>query len=100
MTNRKKKAHFRVYFVFWVQNLQGDETKEEREICTLDGTIDWHGQPAIRSKTGGWVAGIIILCKTQNHFLFNFFVYLNKPNDPLSKFTSLLFHSSQSRSFS
>lgn len=63
----EKEAHFTVYSVFWVQNLQGGETKEEREVCTLDGTIDWHGQPAIRSKSGGWVAGIIILCKAPNH---------------------------------
>lgn len=29
--------------------------------CTFDGTVDLHGQPAIREKTGRWVAGIIIL---------------------------------------
>ena len=46
-----------------VQNLKDGETKE-RDVCTLDGTVDWHGQPAIKSKSGGWVAGIIILCKT------------------------------------
>ncbi|XP_022155555.1 protein NRT1/ PTR FAMILY 7.3-like [Momordica charantia] len=31
------------------------------EEFTLDGTVDWHGRPAIRSKSGTWVAGIIIL---------------------------------------
>lgn len=71
-----EKAHLTVYFVFWDQNLQGGETKEEREVCTLDGTIDWHGQPAIRSKSGGWVAGIIILCKAPNHLSFKLFVSL------------------------
>ncbi|KAM7525398.1 hypothetical protein LguiA_015300 [Lonicera macranthoides] len=28
---------------------------------TLDGTVDLHGQPAIRERTGRWVAGTIIL---------------------------------------
>lgn len=32
---------------------------------TLDGTVDLHGQPAIRERTGRWVAGTIILRKLQ-----------------------------------
>ncbi|XP_028762508.1 protein NRT1/ PTR FAMILY 7.3 [Neltuma alba] len=35
--------------------------KEEPEGFTLDGSVDWHGRPAIRDKSGGWFAGIIIL---------------------------------------
>ncbi|GLT81222.1 hypothetical protein SLA2020_526180 [Shorea laevis] len=35
--------------------------KDEQEECTQDGTVDWRGQPAIKAKTGQWVAGIIIL---------------------------------------
>ncbi|KAI5327694.1 hypothetical protein PRUPE_5G042300 [Prunus persica] len=35
--------------------------KEDEDACTLDGTVDMHGQPAIRAKSGRWVAGIIIL---------------------------------------
>ncbi|KAK6947451.1 Proton-dependent oligopeptide transporter family [Dillenia turbinata] len=35
--------------------------KQEEEECTLDGTVDRHGRPAIRAKTGQWVAGIVIL---------------------------------------
>ncbi|KAK6935015.1 Proton-dependent oligopeptide transporter family [Dillenia turbinata] len=35
--------------------------KQEEEECTLDGTVDRHGRPAIRTKTGKLVAGIIIL---------------------------------------
>lgn len=31
------------------------------EEFTLDGTVDYHGRPAVRSKSGSWVAGIIIL---------------------------------------
>ncbi|XP_038906251.1 protein NRT1/ PTR FAMILY 7.3-like [Benincasa hispida] len=43
-----------------------DQSKLKEEIAaaegfTLDGTVDWHGRPAIRSKSGTWVAGIIIL---------------------------------------
>lgn len=28
-----------------------------------DRSVDYYGRPAIRAKSGGWVAGIIILCK-------------------------------------
>ncbi|XP_061368644.1 protein NRT1/ PTR FAMILY 7.3-like [Gastrolobium bilobum] len=35
--------------------------KEEPEEFTLDGSVDWHGRPAIRAKSGRWVAGTIIL---------------------------------------
>ncbi|KAK8516263.1 hypothetical protein V6N13_046972 [Hibiscus sabdariffa] len=37
------------------------ELKEEQEACTQDGTVDWHGRPAIKAKSGKWTAGIIIL---------------------------------------
>lgn len=39
--------------------------KKDLEECTLDGTVDWHGHPAIKNKSGKWIAGIIILCKQQ-----------------------------------
>ncbi|XP_027192858.1 protein NRT1/ PTR FAMILY 7.3-like [Cicer arietinum] len=35
--------------------------EEEAEELTLDGSVDWHGRPAIRAKSGRWVAGTIIL---------------------------------------
>ncbi|XP_022923413.1 protein NRT1/ PTR FAMILY 7.3-like [Cucurbita moschata] len=43
-----------------------DQGKLKEEIATveeftLDGTVDYHGRPAVRSKSGSWVAGIIIL---------------------------------------
>ncbi|XP_057480540.1 protein NRT1/ PTR FAMILY 7.3-like [Actinidia eriantha] len=38
---------------------KGEE--EEEGDCTLDGTVDFHGQPAIRERSGQWVAGIVIL---------------------------------------
>lgn len=41
-------------------NLQG-KFNEDQDACTLDGTVDMHGRPAIRTKSGRWVAGIIIL---------------------------------------
>ncbi|XP_016201536.1 protein NRT1/ PTR FAMILY 7.3-like isoform X1 [Arachis ipaensis] len=34
---------------------------EEQEELTLDGSVDLHGRPAIRTKSGTWLAGIIIL---------------------------------------
>ncbi|XP_047315020.1 protein NRT1/ PTR FAMILY 7.3-like [Impatiens glandulifera] len=35
--------------------------KKGQEEYTLDGTVDRHGSPAVRGKTGRWVAGILIL---------------------------------------
>ncbi|CAH9147890.1 unnamed protein product, partial [Cuscuta epithymum] len=29
--------------------------------CTLDGSIDRYGRPAVRSSTGGWVSGVLLL---------------------------------------
>ncbi|XP_065864868.1 protein NRT1/ PTR FAMILY 7.2-like [Euphorbia lathyris] len=37
------------------------KTKNEQEIYTKDGSVDRHGRPAIRDKTGSWFAGILIL---------------------------------------
>ncbi|XP_020218028.1 protein NRT1/ PTR FAMILY 7.3 [Cajanus cajan] len=34
---------------------------EESEEITLDGSVDLHGRPAIRAKSGRWPAGIILL---------------------------------------
>ncbi|KAK2650920.1 hypothetical protein Ddye_018409 [Dipteronia dyeriana] len=35
--------------------------RDQEEACTLDGTVDRRGRPAIREKTGTWFAGILIL---------------------------------------
>jgi ABC-type uncharacterized transport system permease subunit len=54
-----------------IKNFQA-KFKEDQEACTFDGSVDWHGRPAIRAKSGRWVAGIIILCKqllTHDDFL-------------------------------
>ncbi|KAA8515779.1 hypothetical protein F0562_018610 [Nyssa sinensis] len=37
------------------------EIVKEQEGFTLDGTVDQHGRPALRGRTGRWVAGILIL---------------------------------------
>ncbi|OMO90130.1 Proton-dependent oligopeptide transporter family [Corchorus olitorius] len=34
---------------------------KDEETHTLDGAVDRHGRPAIRRKTGTWVAGILLL---------------------------------------
>ncbi|XP_043717447.1 protein NRT1/ PTR FAMILY 7.3-like [Telopea speciosissima] len=41
--------------------IEGKKIKEEQEECTLDGTVDRYGRPAIRQRTGGWVSGILLL---------------------------------------
>lgn len=38
--------------------LNGEDVGEE---MTLDGSVDMHGRPAIRRRSGLWVAGIVIL---------------------------------------
>ncbi|KAI7739597.1 hypothetical protein M8C21_022622 [Ambrosia artemisiifolia] len=35
--------------------------EEEEGRSTLDGTVDFHGRPALKAKTGRWTAGTIIL---------------------------------------
>jgi peptide/histidine transporter 3/4 len=55
--------------IFLRLNFQGgvdEKVKNGREGCTLDGTLDWHGRPAIRQRTGSWVAATLIL---GNYFL-------------------------------
>ncbi|KAK9051550.1 hypothetical protein SSX86_028177 [Deinandra increscens subsp. villosa] len=29
--------------------------------CTRDGSLDWHGKPAVKRKTGGWKSGMLLL---------------------------------------
>ncbi|KAI5594534.1 hypothetical protein BDE02_03G078900 [Populus trichocarpa] len=44
-----------------LQVCKEDKFKEGEGECTFDGTVDWHGRPAIKAKSGQWAAGIIIL---------------------------------------
>ncbi|XP_059633766.1 protein NRT1/ PTR FAMILY 7.3-like [Cornus florida] len=34
---------------------------KQQENCTLDGTVDHRGHPAVRRRTGTWIAAILIL---------------------------------------
>lgn len=42
--------------------MKGTNKKEEEEY-TLDGSVDRHGNPAIKGRSGGWQAGFLILGK-------------------------------------
>ncbi|XP_002526521.2 protein NRT1/ PTR FAMILY 7.3 [Ricinus communis] len=41
--------------------VDGKIIKKDIEVYTQDGTVDRHGHPAIRQRTGTWIAGILIL---------------------------------------
>jgi hypothetical protein len=65
---------------FFPLNFQGgvdEKVKNGQEVCTLDGTLDWHGRPAIRQRTGSWVAATLIL---GNYFLHLFIVFIFDPH--------------------
>lgn len=42
--------------------------KKTEEECTLDGSVDRHGRPAVRRTSGNWFAAILIL---GTYHLFN-----------------------------
>ncbi|KAK8650293.1 hypothetical protein V6N13_139938 [Hibiscus sabdariffa] len=37
------------------------EGKMKEAECSEDGSVDWHGHPAVKAKSGQWTAGAIIL---------------------------------------
>ncbi|GAB4861902.1 hypothetical protein Ancab_037157 [Ancistrocladus abbreviatus] len=39
----------------------GGEASSNWNACTKDGSLDWHGRPAIKGKSGGWKSGILLL---------------------------------------
>lgn len=43
--------------------MEVDETRGTEEECdyTLDGAVDFKGHPALKGKSGGWLAGTLIL---------------------------------------
>ncbi|CAA0820326.1 Protein NRT1/ PTR FAMILY 7.3 [Striga hermonthica] len=41
--------------------MEKKDLKRSEEECTFDGSVDRHGRPAIRSRSGTWGAGILIL---------------------------------------
>jgi len=38
-----------------------DQKVRQFEVCTQDGSVDRHGNPAIRANTGKWLTAILIL---------------------------------------
>ena len=40
-----------------------EEKKQKKEIeaYTMDGSVDRHGHPAVRGRSGSWLAGVLIL---------------------------------------
>ncbi|KAJ0051980.1 hypothetical protein Pint_00016 [Pistacia integerrima] len=49
------------FFNFCKEGIVEEKIKKEQEACTLDGAVDRHGRPAIRERSGTWIAGILIL---------------------------------------
>ncbi|PRQ56815.1 putative proton-dependent oligopeptide transporter family, major facilitator superfamily [Rosa chinensis] len=43
------------------QGSEEDKNQAMTKTCTMDGAVDWNGRPAIRGRTGSWVAAILIL---------------------------------------
>lgn len=48
---------------------------EDQHTCTLDGTVDFHGHPAIQETSGRWVAGIIILGRSYTRSVLFYLSY-------------------------
>ncbi|BBN67611.1 nitrate transporter 1.5, partial [Prunus dulcis] len=47
-------------FAKTTRNMLRKRTKDQRSLY-LDGTTDWYGRPAVRGRTGTWVAATLIL---------------------------------------
>lgn len=41
--------------------LQCEKREMEKDEYTFDGSVDKHGEPAVRAKTGRWFAGVLLL---------------------------------------
>ncbi|KAF9625948.1 hypothetical protein IFM89_027816 [Coptis chinensis] len=57
-------VYFQVKQLKEIRDVEGRKLKiyeEDEHECTLDGTVDGRGRPALRGSSGTWVAGIIIL---------------------------------------
>ena len=46
-----------------------------QQVCTLDETVDYHGHPAIRERSGNWVAGILLLGNFL-YYSYHKYIYL------------------------
>lgn len=42
------------------------QCEKEKEEYTFDGSVDKHGEPAVRAKTGRWFAGVLLLGSYYN----------------------------------
>jgi hypothetical protein len=54
------------------EGLEQDQEEEHRLPAarkTMDGSVDWHGNPCLKNKSGGWLAGSLILREFQNYSL-------------------------------
>lgn len=47
--------------LFCFQRNVDEKMEKKKEECTLDGSVDRKGQPAVRERTGSWFAAILIL---------------------------------------
>ncbi|XP_072986651.1 protein NRT1/ PTR FAMILY 7.3-like [Typha latifolia] len=57
-----KKEEMKVTVV--VMEVDGGKEAKEEECCdyyTLDGSVNFRGQPAVKGKSGGWLSGILLL---------------------------------------
>ncbi|KAL3516728.1 hypothetical protein ACH5RR_023630 [Cinchona calisaya] len=44
-----------------VHQMEKNRKVDQRKECTLDGSVDQHGRPAVREGTGKWFAGNLLL---------------------------------------
>lgn len=47
--------------------LKNGEDRVWNNACTRDGSVDRHGKPAIKEKTGGWRCGMLLLGNFPPH---------------------------------
>jgi hypothetical protein len=38
-----------------------EEEQDEKVVRTRDGSVDWYGNTSVRSKSGGWIAAVLLL---------------------------------------
>lgn len=48
--------------------------ENEKDEYTLDGTVNKHGQPAVRARTGRWFAGVLLLGQSTIN-LFSYYLF-------------------------
>lgn len=38
-----------------------EKEQDGKVVHTRDGSVDWYGNPSVRSKSGGWIAAQLLL---------------------------------------